>query len=67
MSHETIYRNMKKFLPETLCALTDDSLKQPEGLVLRNKNRTKIVKIRFEDYERTFKRKNINFEQFVNF
>lgn len=60
MSHETIYRNMKRFLPETLAALTDNAMKQPEGIVLRNKDRSKIVKIRFEDYERTFKRKNID-------
>jgi hypothetical protein len=65
MSHETIYRNMKKFLPETLVALTDTALKQPEGLVIRNMNRTKIVKIRFEDYERTFKRKKINVDSLV--
>lgn len=65
MSHETIYRNMKKFLPETLVALTDNALKQPEGLVLRNKDRSKIVKIRFEDYERTFKRKNIKIKELV--
>jgi hypothetical protein len=58
MSHETIYTNMLKAIPETLVALTDESLKKPEGLVLRNENRTKIVKVRFEDYEKILKKKN---------
>ena len=67
MSHETIYANMLKAIPETLVSLTDSALKKPEGLVLRNKDRSKIVKIRFEDYERTLKRKGIDLKQFVKY
>lgn len=57
MSHETILNNLKKFIPETNVALSDKALKKSEGVVLRNADRTKIVKLRFEDYERTLKNK----------
>ncbi len=56
MSHETILQNMKKSLPHTRVALTQTALMRAEGLVLRNENRTKIVKIRFEDYEKTIRK-----------
>ena len=55
MSHETILNNLRKFIPETKVALSDKALKRSEGVVLRNRERTKIVKLRFEDYERTLK------------
>ncbi len=58
MSHETILANMKSAIPQTQVALTDSALLKPEGLVLRNEDRTKIVKIRFEDYEKTLRNKN---------
>lgn len=57
-NHETILENLKKAVPETIVALSDKALKRAEGVVLRNSNRTKIVKIRFEDYERTIKNKS---------
>lgn len=57
MSHETILNNLKKFVPETRVALSDSALKKSEGVVLRNADRTKIVKLRFEDYERTLRNK----------
>lgn len=56
MSHETILNNLKKYLPETNVALSDKALKRAEGIVLRNASRTKIVKLRFEDYERTLRK-----------
>lgn len=56
--HETILNKLKEYLPETKVALSDKANKKPEGIVLRNFNRTKIVKLRFEDYERTLKNKN---------
>ena len=57
MSHQTIYNNLKHYIPTTNVALTADSLKRPEGLILRSKNTDKriIVKVRFEDYERALR------------
>ncbi len=55
LSHETVLNSLKKFLPETNVALTDKALKRPEGVVLRNGDRSKIVKVRYEDYERTLR------------
>lgn len=55
LSHSTILDNLRRFLPETLVALSDLAQKKPEGLVLRNRDRSKIVKLRFEDYERTLR------------
>ncbi len=57
MSHESIFNNMSLAIPKTQVALTDSALLKPEGLVLRNEDRSKIVKIRFEDYEKTLKNK----------
>ena len=57
MSHQTILDNLRKFIPETKVALSDNALKRSEGIVGRNADRTKIVKLRFEDYERTLKNK----------
>jgi hypothetical protein len=55
MQHQTILDNLKKSVPETKAALSPKALKKTEGVVLRNQDRTKIVKVRFEDYERTLK------------
>ncbi len=55
MSHATILNNLRKFIPITNVSLSDTATKKAEGLVLRNESRSKIVKIRFEDYERTLK------------
>jgi hypothetical protein len=57
-SHETILANLKRCLPETLAALSKDATKNAEGIILRTADREKIVKIRFEDYERTLRMKN---------
>ncbi|MBS1576503.1 MAG: RNA ligase family protein [Bacteroidetes bacterium] len=55
MSHRTILDNLKKFLPSTNVALSENATKKAEGVVLRNENRSKIVKVRFEDYERSLR------------
>ncbi len=55
MSHTTILENLKKFLPKTNVALSDSATGKAEGIVLRNADRSKIVKVRFEDYERTLR------------
>ncbi len=55
MSHSQILENLIKYIPSTNVALSDSATKKTEGLVLRNYDRSHIVKIRFEDYERTLK------------
>lgn len=53
--HRTILDNLKKFLPFTNVSLSENAIKKAEGVVLRNENRSKIVKVRFEDYERSLR------------
>ncbi len=48
---------LKNRLPGTLAALDDSGKGQPEGIVLRTADRKVIAKARFQDYERTLKRK----------
>ena len=55
MSHQTVLANLRTAVPTTNVALSDTASKKAEGLVLRNADRSKIVKIRFEDYERTLR------------
>ncbi len=55
LSHRTILDSLKKCLPKTLVALSDSALMRPEGVILRNANRSKIIKLRFEEYERTLR------------
>lgn len=55
LSHITILDNLKKYIPTTNVALSENATKKVEGIVGRNANRTKIVKIRYEDYERALK------------
>ncbi len=55
LSHRTILDNLRTFIPETNVALSSSAMKKPEGIVLRNNSRTKIVKVRYEDYERTLR------------
>lgn len=55
MSHKVVLDNLKKFIPNTNVALPENALKKSEGVVLRNESRSKIVKVRFEDYERTLR------------
>ncbi len=56
MSQQTILANLRNFIPKTKVALSDLAQMRPEGLVLRNSDRSKIVKLRFEDYERALRK-----------
>ena len=53
--HQTILDSLQKFASNSKVALTDSALGKSEGVVLRNRDRSKIVKLRFEDYLRTLK------------
>jgi len=55
MSHREILDSLKLSLPKTNVALSDSAQLKPEGVILRNNDRSKIVKLRFEDYERTLR------------
>lgn len=55
MSHEAILCNLKNYIPTTNVALSESALKRPEGLILRSEDRSAIVKVRYEDYERTLR------------
>jgi hypothetical protein len=44
-------------IAETQCALDDQAGRRPEGLVIRTLDRSCIAKLRFEDYERTLRRR----------
>ncbi len=44
-------------LPESRCRLDEAAGGKPEGIVLRSPDRATIAKARFEDYERTLRRK----------
>jgi hypothetical protein len=52
-THQWLGDNITK----TLCALEPTALMQPEGIVVRTADRRKIAKIRYEDYERTLRKK----------
>ncbi|MEU6261826.1 RNA ligase family protein [Saccharopolyspora shandongensis] len=47
-------------LPQTLSALDDSAGGKPEGIVLRTADRNVIAKARFEDYNRTLRRRSRN-------
>lgn len=55
LSHRTVLDNLRHFIPQTNVPLSELAHKKPEGIVLRNNDRSKIVKIRFDDYERTLR------------
>ena len=55
MSHQSILDNLRQFIPQTNVPLSELAQKKPEGVVLRNNDRSKIVKIRYDDYERTLR------------
>jgi hypothetical protein len=48
---------LKQRLPQTLCRLDAAGGGQPEGIVVRTLDRAQIAKLRFEDYERTLRRR----------
>lgn len=50
---EATYEFLQQTVPASCCLLDSEAKGKAEGLVMRNKDRTKIAKVRFEDYERT--------------
>lgn len=58
-SIEGVYDWLQQF-KDSRAKLDDDGLGHAEGVVVRTFNRTLIRKIRFEDYQRTLKRKTRN-------
>lgn len=57
LEHATILEALKQHAATTQVALTPTALGKTEGVVVRNFDRSKIVKLRFEDYERTLRRR----------
>jgi hypothetical protein len=55
--HVGVLEMMRAMLQHTGVALDDDAHGRAEGLVLRTDDRSCIVKARFEDYERTLKKR----------
>lgn len=51
------YTWLQSLLAQTRCALDEGAGGKPEGLVIRTINRSTIAKVRFSDYERTFKKR----------
>jgi hypothetical protein len=54
---EKTHAFLGKHLPATRSALDAEAGGQPEGIVLRTKDRAVIAKARFQDYERTLRRR----------
>jgi len=54
---ESMLAFLREALPETRCALDEQAGRRPEGLVIRTPDRLRIAKLRFEDYERTLRRR----------
>lgn len=55
--HQTVLNSLEKYISKTNVSLTDTAKGGTEGVILRNYDRSKIVKLRFEDYRRTLKSK----------
>ena len=53
--HTTVYNYLKISLPKSKCILSEQGLGKAEGIILRNYDRSKIVKIRFQDYIKTLR------------
>ena len=54
---EVTFEFLKAQLPASRAALDEGAGKQPEGIVIRHPEREWIFKLRFEDYERTLRRR----------
>lgn len=54
-SHQSVLNYLNTYISKTNVALSDKAMGNAEGIVLRTNDRSKIVKIRFEDYQRTLK------------
>jgi hypothetical protein len=55
--HDKTREFLAEHLPRTFSALDDGALGQPEGIVLRTADRASIAKARFQDYDRTLRRR----------
>ena len=64
-SHEEVLNGLRRCIPRSLVTLTETATGAAEGLVLRTWGRSKIVKVRFEDYERTLRKSNAKQEKKV--
>lgn len=53
-AHKDVLEWLQQFA-KTRCRLDDGAKAKSEGVVIRNADRSKIAKIRFEDYERTLR------------
>ena len=53
---EDTYKWLCEAMPQTECLLDSTGKGKAEGVVVRNGDRSFITKIRFEDYERHFKK-----------
>jgi hypothetical protein len=53
-THET-FEWMKTKITKTQAQLDSDAIGKPEGIVVRLPDRSAIAKLRFENYERTFR------------
>lgn len=49
---------LQRAIPQTQCTLDDAGGGRPEGIVVRTRDRIRIAKLRFQDYERTMKRRS---------
>lgn len=54
---EETYKWLQEALPGRTCAALDGEGGIPEGIVVRTPDRSKIAKIRFEDYKRTLRKR----------
>lgn len=54
-SHQSVLDYLNKAIRKTNVALSERALMKPEGIILRNSDRSKIIKLRFEDYIRTLR------------
>jgi hypothetical protein len=54
-THLSVLNHLENQIPNTTVALTDTAIGRPEGVIFRNFDRSKIVKIRYEDYQRTLR------------
>lgn len=53
-----MYKFLNQTIPTTLSALNENVKGIPEGLVIRTPDRSKIAKIRYEDYVKTMRKRN---------
>lgn len=58
-SHEQVLNGLRRSIPRSLVTLTEAATGDAEGMVLRTWDRSKVVKVRFEDYERTLRKKQV--------